>query len=118
MPTPPSPIAFVDLKAQQALIRDRIDARFKAILDHGAYINGPEHYYASADRLAGYQAELAAAGIGMEPTLVAEGDWSSESSRRIPWSGRSIESRLPSTTRTWTFSVGIAPRNSSATRSS
>jgi dTDP-4-amino-4,6-dideoxygalactose transaminase len=42
MSTPPSPIAFIDLKAQQALIRDRIDARFKAVLDHGAYINGPE----------------------------------------------------------------------------
>jgi dTDP-4-amino-4,6-dideoxygalactose transaminase len=42
MTTPPSPIAFIDLKAQQALIRDRIDARFQAILDHGAYINGPE----------------------------------------------------------------------------
>lgn len=42
MATSPSPIAFIDLKAQQALIRDRIDARFKAILDHGAYINGPE----------------------------------------------------------------------------
>lgn len=42
MATPPAPIAFIDLKAQQALIRDRIDARFKAILDHGAYINGPE----------------------------------------------------------------------------
>ncbi|MGZ8362403.1 MAG: DegT/DnrJ/EryC1/StrS family aminotransferase [Caulobacteraceae bacterium] len=42
MPTPPSPIAFIDLKAQQALIRDRIEARFQAILDHGAYINGPE----------------------------------------------------------------------------
>lgn len=40
--TPPSPIAFIDLKAQQARIRDRIDARFKAVLDHGAYINGPE----------------------------------------------------------------------------
>ena len=42
MATPSSPIAFIDLKAQQALIRDRIDARFKAVLDHGAYINGPE----------------------------------------------------------------------------
>jgi UDP-2-acetamido-2-deoxy-ribo-hexuluronate aminotransferase len=42
MPTPPSPIAFIDLKAQQARIRERIDARFKAVLDHGAYINGPE----------------------------------------------------------------------------
>ncbi len=36
------PIAFIDLKAQGARVRDRIDARFKAVLDHGAYINGPE----------------------------------------------------------------------------
>ena len=42
MPTPPSPITFIDLKAQQARIRDQIEARFTAILDHGAYINGPE----------------------------------------------------------------------------
>jgi dTDP-4-amino-4,6-dideoxygalactose transaminase len=49
MPTPPSPIAFVDLKAQQALIRDKIEARFKAILDHGAYINGPEVAELEAD---------------------------------------------------------------------
>lgn len=42
MPVPPTPIAFVDLKTQQALIRDKVEARFSAILDHGAYINGPE----------------------------------------------------------------------------
>ena len=42
MPTPPSPIAFIDLKAQQARIRGRVEARFAAVLDHGAYINGPE----------------------------------------------------------------------------
>ena len=42
MTTPPAPIAFVDLKAQQARIRGRIEARFSAVLDHGAYINGPE----------------------------------------------------------------------------
>lgn len=36
------PIAFIDLKAQQRGIRDRIEARLKAVLDHGAYINGPE----------------------------------------------------------------------------
>jgi dTDP-4-amino-4,6-dideoxygalactose transaminase len=39
---PPSPIAFIDLKAQQSRIRGVIEARFKAVLDHGAYINGPE----------------------------------------------------------------------------
>ena len=42
MTTPPSPIAFIDLKAQQARIRSQIEARFSAVLDHGAYINGPE----------------------------------------------------------------------------
>ena len=42
MPAPPEPIAFIDLKAQQARIRSRIEARFSAVLDHGAYINGPE----------------------------------------------------------------------------
>jgi dTDP-4-amino-4,6-dideoxygalactose transaminase len=36
------PIAFVDLKAQAARVRPAIDARFAAVLDHGAYINGPE----------------------------------------------------------------------------
>ncbi len=42
MPTPPEPIAFIDLKAQQARVREAVEARFIRILDHGAYINGPE----------------------------------------------------------------------------
>lgn len=42
MPTPPQPIAFVDLKAQQARVRSAVERRFIEILDHGAYINGPE----------------------------------------------------------------------------
>ncbi|MEL6640129.1 MAG: DegT/DnrJ/EryC1/StrS family aminotransferase [Pseudomonadota bacterium] len=33
---------FVDLAAQQTRLRDRIDARIAAVLDHGAYIMGPE----------------------------------------------------------------------------
>ncbi len=33
---------FIDLKSQQLRIRDRIDARFKKILDSGTYIMGPE----------------------------------------------------------------------------
>lgn len=33
---------FIDLAAQQARIRSRIDARIKAVLDHGNYIMGPE----------------------------------------------------------------------------
>jgi dTDP-4-amino-4,6-dideoxygalactose transaminase len=42
MSTPPAPINFVDLVAQQKLIRGKIEERFIRILDHGAYINGPE----------------------------------------------------------------------------
>ena len=33
---------FIDLKAQQARIKDKIDARIAKVLDHGAYILGPE----------------------------------------------------------------------------
>ena len=33
---------FIDLKAQQARIKDKIDARIATVLDHGAYILGPE----------------------------------------------------------------------------
>jgi dTDP-4-amino-4,6-dideoxygalactose transaminase len=41
-PRPPSPIAFVDLAAQQARIRDRLDRAMARVLDHGQYIMGPE----------------------------------------------------------------------------
>lgn len=37
-----SPIQFIDLGAQQALIRDKIDAAIARVLDHGQYIMGPE----------------------------------------------------------------------------
>lgn len=43
------------------------------------YINGPEHYYASALRLDGYRDELAMAGIEFDPALVERGDWGLES---------------------------------------
>ena len=36
------PIAFFDMKAQQALIRADIDRRIAAVLDSGRFINGPE----------------------------------------------------------------------------
>ena len=39
-----SPIQFIDLKAQQLSIRPQIDAAIKRVLDHGAYIMGPEVY--------------------------------------------------------------------------
>lgn len=35
---------FIDLKSQQARIRERVDAALKRVLDHGNYIMGPEVY--------------------------------------------------------------------------
>lgn len=35
-------IPFVDLKSQYARLKDEIDGRIQAVLDHGQYINGPE----------------------------------------------------------------------------
>jgi len=39
---PAAPIAFFDMKAQQALIRAEIDAGIARVLDHGRFIQGPE----------------------------------------------------------------------------
>lgn len=35
-------IPFVDLKSQYKALKDQIDMRIHAVLDHGAFINGPE----------------------------------------------------------------------------
>ena len=35
-------ISFIDLNAQQASIKEKIDRRIKTVLEHGAYIMGPE----------------------------------------------------------------------------
>lgn len=40
--TSPRPIGLFDMKAQQSLIRAEIDRRVAAILDSGAFINGPD----------------------------------------------------------------------------
>lgn len=37
-----APIKFIDLAAQQAQIREKVDAAISRVLDHGAYIMGPE----------------------------------------------------------------------------
>ena len=37
-----APIQFFDLKAQQKLVREKIEKRFTTILDHGRHIGGPE----------------------------------------------------------------------------
>ena len=44
-------IAFIDLKAQQRRIRQRIEARLQAALDHARYIAAPEIEELEARRL-------------------------------------------------------------------
>ena len=44
---------FIDLNAQQALIRENLDQRIKKILDHGKYIMGPE-VFELEEKLADY----------------------------------------------------------------
>jgi LacI family transcriptional regulator len=64
---------------------DRYGARIavKHLLELGhrciALINGPEEWDAAANRLAGYQEELAAWGIPFDPEIVKQGDWQVES---------------------------------------
>lgn len=41
-PTSQSPLPFIDLKAQQTFIRPQVDQAIQKVLDHGAYIMGPE----------------------------------------------------------------------------
>lgn len=44
---------FIDLKTQQARIREKIEARIKTVLDHGKYIMGPE-IFELEEKLAAY----------------------------------------------------------------
>lgn len=43
--------------------------------DRIAYINGPEGWHTSQQRLAGYKDELAGHGIAIDPALIQPGDW-------------------------------------------
>ena len=52
-------IAFIDLAAQQRRIRDKIDAGIARVLDHGAYVMGPEVRQFEAELAAFGQAPLA-----------------------------------------------------------
>jgi LacI family transcriptional regulator len=47
-----------------------------------AYINGPEGWDATANRLTGYGEELLASGIEYDPALVYQGDWQVQSGYR------------------------------------
>lgn len=59
----------------------RLAVRHLAELGHRriAFINGPEGWDATINRMAGYQEELAAWGIPFDPALVERGDWEVQS---------------------------------------
>jgi LacI family transcriptional regulator len=59
----------------------RLATKHLAELGHQriAFINGPEEWDATLNRMAGYQEELAASGIPFESTLVERGDWQVQS---------------------------------------
>lgn len=63
---------FIDLKAQQALIRADLEKRIMAVLDHGRYIMGPE-LYEMEQRLAEYTGAKHCIGVasGTDSLLIA-----------------------------------------------
>ena len=76
---------FNSLNANSVVPDDRYGARLAVRhlgeLGHQriAFINGPEGWDATINRMAGYQEELAAWGIPFDPTLVDRGDWEVQS---------------------------------------
>lgn len=60
-----APLPFIDLKAQQARLRPRIDAAIAKVLDHGQYILGPE--------VTRFEQELAAFGQAKHAISCANG---------------------------------------------
>jgi UDP-2-acetamido-2-deoxy-ribo-hexuluronate aminotransferase len=75
--SPPRPIALFDMHAQQRLIRDDLDRRIAAVLDHGRFINGPE-VIEIEQRLAAFAGVAHAVGVSsgtdaLQIAMMAEG---------------------------------------------
>lgn len=81
-PTAQNPLPFIDLKSQQARIRPKIDLAIQRVLDHGAYIMGPEVAQLESDLSdfcgAKYAISCAngtdALGLGLMVKMVGPGD--------------------------------------------
>jgi LacI family transcriptional regulator len=76
---------FNSLEANSIVPDDRFGARLavKHLLNLGhrriAFINGPEGWDSSVNRLAGYREELLDSEVKFEPSLVYQGDWQVQS---------------------------------------
>ncbi len=72
-----TPLPFVDLKAQYARLKPRMDARIRAVLDHGQFILGPEVQELEAElvRFSGAQHAITVSSgtVALTISLMAEG---------------------------------------------
>ena len=72
-----TPLPFVDLKAQYARLKPRMDARMRAVLDHGQFILGPEVEELEAELVrfsgAAHAITVANGTVALTISLMAEG---------------------------------------------
>ncbi len=72
-----TPLPFVDLKAQYARLKPRMDARIRAVLDHGQFILGPEVQELEAELVrfsgAAHAITVASGTVALTISLMAEG---------------------------------------------
>jgi LacI family transcriptional regulator len=83
------PIVFLSMEAQIGLATVSVDNRIGArqavqhLIDQGrrriGLITGPLAWWEARERFAGWQDTMRAAGLGVDSSLVAEGDWSASS---------------------------------------
>ncbi|MFQ5618216.1 MAG: DegT/DnrJ/EryC1/StrS family aminotransferase [Rhodospirillales bacterium] len=72
-----TPLPFVDLKAQYARLKPRMDARMRAVLDHGQFILGPEVVELEAELArfcgAAHAITVSSGTVALTISLMAEG---------------------------------------------
>ncbi len=72
-----TPLPFVDLKAQYARLKPRMDARIRAVLDHGQFILGPEVQELEAELVrfsgAAHAITVSSGTVALTISLMAEG---------------------------------------------
>lgn len=72
-----TPLPFVDLKAQYARLKPRMDARMRAVLDHGQFILGPEVVELEAELVrfsgAAHAITVSSGTVALTISLMAEG---------------------------------------------
>lgn len=78
-------IEFIDLKSQYRSIREDVDRRIHAVLDHGQYIMGPE-VFELEQKLAEY--------VGVKHCISASSGTDKHNRRLLIWSLLNVENWL------------------------